>query len=114
MVTELKEDWEEVLSKERIAVVKCYADWCGPCKFYGPHFQRFADNLSVYNDTGIKYYQSNNDKLKDLKEKFKVDRLPCTLFLIHGVMVYKLEGITRQGVFESLIDRTLQIPYHKG
>jgi thioredoxin 1 len=114
MVTELNEDWEEVLANERISVVKCYADWCGPCKFYSPHFQRFSDNLDVYNDTEIKYYQSNNDKLKDFKERYNVDTLPTTLFLVHGVLVYRLTGVTRQSVIEKLLMQTLKTNYHKG
>lgn len=113
MVTELGENWDDVLSKERISIVKCYADWCGPCKFYAPHFQRFSENLSVYNDTEIKYYQSNNDNLKGLKARYKVDALPSTLILIHGILVYKIKGVTRQTVLENLIEKALEIPYEK-
>lgn len=113
MVAELKSDWKKVLEGERISVVKCYANWCGPCKFYGPHFQRFSENLDVYNDIEIKYYQCNTDELRDLKEEYKIDILPSTLFLVHGVLVYKLTGISRQSVIESLLDRTLKTPYRK-
>ena len=112
MVTELQENWQEVLVGERIAVVKCWAGWCGPCKFYSPHFQRFSENVDVYNDTEIKYYQSNNDVLTDFKEKYEVDRLPATLFLIHGVLVAKIHGVTSQRIIEKTLDQVLEIPYH--
>lgn len=111
MVTELKEDWDYTLQKERIAIVKCYANWCGPCKFYSTHFQRFSENIDVYNDTEIKYYQSNNDLLKDFKEKYKVDVLPTTLFFIHGVLVARLTGVTTQKILTKVIDQVLKIPY---
>lgn len=112
MVTELKEDWKKVLEKERIAVVKCWASWCGPCKFFAPHFQRFSENLEVYNGVPIKYYQSNNDVLVDLKREYNIEILPSTLFLIHGVLVVKIHGVTRQTVIEQTLTRTLKIPYH--
>ena len=112
MVTELKDNWYEVLSKERIAVVKCYATWCGPCKFYGPHFQKFSENLPVYMGAEVGYYQANNDKLLDLKERYDIDRLPSTIFLIHGVLVRKMYGVTRQSVFENVLEQSLKIPYH--
>jgi len=112
MVTELGKDWEKVLAGERIAVVKCWASWCGPCKFYAPHFQRFSENLDVYNDVPIKYYQSNNDVLTDFKEKYRVDRLPSTLFMVHGVFVAGIHGVTRQLVIEKTLDRVLATPYH--
>ena len=111
MVTELNDDWDDVLQKDRIAVVKCYGTWCGPCKFYSPHFQRFSENLDVYKDTEIRYYQSDNDRLKNFKHKFQVDRLPSTLFFIHGVLVTRISGVTTQRIMEKVIDQVLKIPY---
>ena len=111
MVTELGENWKSVLEQDRIAVVKCWANWCGPCRFYAPHFQRFSENLDVYNEVPIKYYQSNNDVMSDFKEKYQVDRLPCTLFLIHSVLVAKIHGVTRQVIIEKTLDQVLKIPY---
>jgi len=111
MVTELGKDWDDVLQKDRISVIKCYGTWCGPCKFYSPHFQRFSDNLTVYNEVPIMYYQVDHDKLVDFREKFKVDRLPSTLFLIHGVLVVTLPGITSQRIVEKVLGQVLEIPY---
>jgi thioredoxin 1 len=112
MVTELGKDWDAVLSQERIAVVKCYGTWCGPCKFFTPHFNRYSNNFKVYNDTEIKYYQSDNDKLPDLKAKYGVTVLPTTLFLVHGILVKKVQGITRQSVFEEMLSDTLNVKFH--
>ena len=111
MVVELGEDWNDVISNERISVVKCYATWCGPCKFYSSHFKKFSENYEVYNDTEIKYYQANSDILKDLSEKYKVDRLPTTMILVHGALVYKIQGITRSSVFEEALDKALKIKF---
>ncbi len=112
MITELNKDWLNVLSKDRIAVVKCYGTWCGPCKFYSPHFQKFSDTFSVYNNEEIRYYQSDNDKLPDLGKKYMVDRLPSTLFLVHGILAYKIYGITRSKIFENILKHSLDIKYH--
>lgn len=111
MVTELNEDWKKTLESERISVVKCYSSWCGPCKFYAPHFQKIAENLSVYNDVEIKYYQSNGDKLIDFKKTYGIDRFPTTLFLVYGVLVTAIQGVTRHKIVEKMLDKSLKIPY---
>lgn len=111
MVTELGKNWEEIIPQERIAVVKCYGDWCGPCKFFAPHFQKYSDEFPVYMDTEIKYYQSNNDKNRTFAKEYVVDRLPITLFLVHGVLVYKIQGVTRQSVFEDILKKSLEVEF---
>jgi len=112
MITELGKNWNEILTQERIAVVKCYGDWCGPCKFFSPHFQKYTENFNVYNDVPIKYYQSNNDKNRTFAKEYVVDRLPSMVFLVHGVMVYKIQGVSRQSVFEEILQKSLEVKFN--
>lgn len=111
MITEIGKNWKEILEKERIAVVKCYGDWCGPCKFFSPHFQKYTETFNVYNDVEIKYYQSNNDKNRLFAKEYVVEKLPSIVFLVHGVMVYKIEGVSRQSVFEEVLQKALDVKF---
>jgi len=37
------EDLQEILSYHEVVVVEFGAEWCGPCKKFLPHFEKFAE-----------------------------------------------------------------------
>jgi len=37
--------------------------------------------------------------------------LPSVLFFVYGVLVYKIQGITRSAIFEEILDKTLKVPF---
>lgn len=104
-------NYEDLLQKNRVSVVKVHADWCGPCKLLKSHFLRWTDNFHVYNDTRIKYYEINNDKNQLFVKKYKVTHLPSILFFVHGVHVFTIRGMTRVKVFEETLKKTLEVKF---
>ena len=103
------EEYDEVLSKDRISVVKVWATWCGPCKFLDPHFRKWTRELSNVNGVDIPYYSVDNDKCRKFLNQYKVKTLPTVLIMVHGAVVYKLEGVSRQTVIEDLIKKALRV-----
>jgi len=111
MVTELKENWKEVLAGNRLSVVKVYADWCGPCKAFKPHFHKWAENYSIYNDTKIHYYSVDNDQQSEFKESFTITHYPSIMFFVYGIPVYTIRGMTRPPVFEDMLKKSLELKF---
>lgn len=101
--------YKEVLTRERIAVVKVWAGWCGPCKFLDSHFRKWSRELSNINGVDIPYYSVDNDKNYGFVITNKVKILPSTLIMVHGATVYKIEGVTRQSVIEEFIKKALRV-----
>lgn len=101
--------YQEVLTKERIAVVKVSASWCGPCKFLEPHFRKWTRELSSVNGIDIPYYNVDNDANRNFIENYKVRILPTVLIMVHGMTVYKIEGVTRMTVIEDFIKKALRV-----
>ena len=111
MIQNLTADYQEVLGKNRISVVKTYATWCGPCKLFKGHFSRWSENYKVYNDTEIRYYEVNSDEVPQFIREYKAKYLPSTLFFVYGVHVFTIKGITRSKVFEEILTKALEIKY---
>lgn len=101
--------FDEVLSKERIAVVKVWAGWCGPCKFLEPHFRKWSRNLSNVAGVDIPYFAVDNDKNRGFVQKYKTKSLPSILIMVHGMVIYKIEGVTRESVLEEYIRKALRV-----
>lgn len=60
-----------------VAVVDCYADWCGPCKHIAPYVHKKS------NETGIALVKVNVDTAPDLAGTYNVQAMP-TFLVIKG------------------------------
>ncbi len=81
-------------------VIKFYADWCGPCKVYGPTFERVKQELQE----GIEFVEVNveNDP-ENLSGEFKVRGIPLTVVLQDGEKIKEKSGRLSESELKELI-----------
>lgn len=105
------ENYERILKEERIAVVKVYAPWCGPCKFMKSHYEKWSNQFVTYQNTPVTFFEIENDKNKKFVEEHKIESLPTLVFFIHGAEVGRIKGMTRVSVFEENLKKSLSFRY---
>jgi thioredoxin 1 len=81
-------------------VIKFYAEWCGPCKVYGPTFERVKQELQE----GIEFVEVNveNDP-ENLSGEFKVRGIPLTVVLEDGEKIKEKSGRLSESELKELI-----------
>ena len=62
-------------------VIKFYANWCGPCKVYGPTFERVKQDLQDIIE--FKEIDVEQDE-QNLSGEYKVKGIPMTILLEDG------------------------------
>ena len=83
-------------------VIKFYANWCGPCKRYGPIFEEVRKEYKDSNN--IEFYEVNVDKDdKKLASKFKVESIPTTVIVTSEGKVKKYIGELSKEKINKLI-----------
>ena len=79
----------EVRNAKGIVIADFWAEWCGPCKRYGPEFEAAA---AAHSDKA-KFVKVNVDQAEDLAAEFGVMSIPTTIFFKNGQQVDEAVGI---------------------
>ncbi len=66
-----------------------YADWCGPCKMIGPHFERLADEYAK--PKKMAFVKVNTEK-GSIGQMYGVRSLPTFKVLHKGIVVETVTG----------------------
>ncbi len=83
-----RENFEaEVLSRNGVALVDFYADWCGPCKMIAPVIEEVAEERQ---DVAVGKLNVDNDP--ELAAKYGVMSIPTLVVFQNGQEVARVSG----------------------
>lgn len=84
-------------------VIDCWADWCGPCKQFGPVFEQSARNL----DQRARFLKLNVEAEQALAQRFTIHSIPTVLVLNQNQEVARQSGAMSAGQFDAWLKRVL-------
>jgi len=82
-------------------VIKFYADWCGPCREYGPTFTQVREELESDNITFLEINVENDPD--NLSGQYGVRGIPHTVVLQQGVGTKSQSGRMSQDELKQFI-----------
>jgi len=81
-------------------VIKFFADWCGPCRAYGPTFTQVRQEL----EGDIEFYEINvEEDTENLSGEYKVKGIPHTVLLENGVKIKEQSGVMPDQMLKEFI-----------
>lgn len=92
--------FEDILKKDSLVVVDCWAPWCGPCRMIGPVIDMLSEE---YQD--VTFGKLNTDENFGISRKFQIMAIPTLLFFKNGELVERVIGVVPKGHIESLIKK---------
>ena len=91
-----KENFDEVIKEGRV-LVDFYADWCGPCRMFGPVFEE----TSKEND--FSFVKLDVDKYSDIARKYGVMSIPTIILFENGNEVKRFTGFMSKEEFVDFL-----------
>ncbi len=97
-VTLTKDNFEEVVSGSEIALVDFWAEWCGPCKKFGPIFEGVAEQ---HDD--IVFGKIDTEDQQELARSFGIMSIPTLMIFRDQIVVFSQPGMLPAEALDDLI-----------
>lgn len=105
MVKEIDEkNFHETIKNNEIVLIDFWAEWCGPCKMFGPVFEKVSEK---HND--VVFSKCNIEKAQELAAAFGVRSIPTIAALRNSTLVYLQPGALPEQALDELIKQTKEL-----
>ena len=90
--------FEETISNNEIIIFDFWAEWCGPCKQFGPVFEEISEKYP-----NIVFAKVNVEEEQDLANMFQVRSIPTLTFMREKIVVFSNPGALAGNALEEAI-----------
>ncbi|SDR86240.1 thioredoxin [Friedmanniella luteola] len=91
--------FETTITGNDIVLVDFWAEWCGPCKRFGPIYEKSSEQHS-----DVVYAKLDTDANQQLSGQLGIEGIPTLMAFREGVMVFNQAGALPGPALEQVID----------
>ena len=92
------EKFEETVTSDGIVLLDFWAEWCGPCKVFGPIFEKADEEHS-----DVVFAKVNTEEEQALAGGLGIQGIPTVMAFRDGVQVYRQSGALPAEALDDLI-----------
>ena len=95
-----KENFEEVITNNDMVVVDYWADWCGPCKSFGPVFEKVSEDFP-----GAVFAKVDTQNEQEIASWFQIRSIPTLMVFREKVIVFSQPGALPEGALRDVVSK---------
>lgn len=92
------EEFEAAVTKPGITFVDFWAEWCGPCRMFGPIFESASEKYPE-----IQFAKVDTDAEQAISAAAQISSIPTLMAFRDGILIYREAGALPAPQFEELI-----------
>lgn len=97
------QSFADAVKSNKILIVDCYADWCGPCRMIAPIVEDLANEYSGR----VAFAKVDVDQSPAVSRQFHISSIPTLLFFKNGEMIDRQIGALPKHALQARVEALL-------
>ena len=94
------DQFETTIENNDIVLIDFWAEWCGPCKMFGPIFEKASEKHA-----DVAFTKCNTEEEQDLAGHFGIQSIPTLAIFREKILLFMQPGSLPEAALEDIIGR---------
>jgi thioredoxin 1 len=94
------ETFETTIKEPGITLVDFWAEWCGPCKMFGPIFEKVSESHPE-----IRFTKVDTEANQELSGMAGISSIPTLMIFRDGILLFNQAGALPEPALKDIIDK---------
>ncbi len=99
-----KENLDSTIKDNEIVLIDFWAEWCGPCKMFGPIFEKAAE---TYPD--LTFASCDTEKEQEVAAAFGIRSIPTLAIFRDQILLFREAGALPEAALTELIGKVKEL-----
>ena len=92
--------FETTIKEPGITIVDFWAEWCGPCKMFGPIFEKVSENHPE-----IRFTKVDTEANQELSGMAGISSIPTLMIFRDGILLFNQAGALPEPALTEIIGK---------